>query len=103
LGYNSVLFSRHDNNGPLLSSLYRHKIEIPETNISIPFEFNHECSIIPYQNTSMAAPFLGVVSGALLLAGCAHISTEAKPDTNYLKLDLLKHQHLFQREIKKRE
>lgn len=101
-----VLWSRHGPDDAPLATLY------PERNlgsrdasasIPAPIEVQDECSRLAYGNVSMAAPFIALASGALLLAGCAHRALGMVPDVNYLKLDLFGFQRQLLRKQRLRE
>lgn len=94
-----VLCSRHGREDALLSTLYpvRAQAAIATGTAPIPTELTDECSRLAYQGVSMAAPFLGTASGALLLASCAQRVFLGGPVANYVKVDLLgKQQHRMQ-------
>lgn len=84
-----VLVSRHGPADPPLSGLYR--TSSPEgqggsTLDHLPSEAQDACSRIPYQQVSLAAPFVATAAASLLLASAAG-HTAKMP--SYLKLDLL--------------
>lgn len=98
-----VLCSRHAPSDVPLSALYPDRgIKPTQRPQDAPTEIRDDCSRIAYQGVSMAAPFLGVASGALLLAVCAQWRLGLDVPANYLKLDLLGQQDRFQRERKRR-
>ena len=97
-----ILFSCHSEDDLPLSQLYPEVIEgESRSDTAVPEEFKEDCSRIPYLSTTMAAPFLSVATGALLVAGCAQRALRLKTDTNYIKFDMLKFQKAYQREKKK--
>ncbi len=101
-----VLYSRHKRAvDPPLKNLYSVEGKEENTNAmdtDVPLEVAHdECSRIAYKGVSLAAPFMGLAVGSLLLAGCAHRVINAEPSINYLKLDLMGLQSKYQSELKK--
>ncbi|MEQ6390316.1 ThiF family adenylyltransferase [Bacillaceae bacterium S4-13-58] len=95
-----VLFTRHLDSDMPLSNLYNKVVSNDGLSISdLPEDVrNDECSTIAYNDVSMAAPFLGLASGSLLLLGCARKVMCIETDFNYYKFDLLKWQQQFQKE-----
>jgi len=92
-----VLFSRHLSTDLPLSELYKNIIDETPNLDDYPEEVKKdECSRIDYNEVSMAAPFLGLASGALLLMGCVHYALGIELNNFYTKFDLLKGQQYFQ-------
>lgn len=87
-----VLLSIHGADDPLLSTLYA---EDPPKRVTTgkekayPADFSDECSRLSYDSASLAAPFIALASGALLLACCAGHALKNESKRNYLKVDLL--------------
>ncbi|MGE0710320.1 MAG: hypothetical protein AB7N76_13595 [Planctomycetota bacterium] len=93
-----VLLSRHGVQNKPLSALYPPRSGGGEDDArSLPDEVD-ECSRVPYQKASLAAPFVGLASGALLAASCANIIVPAN-ELSYLKFDLLARQGRFLRRV----
>lgn len=95
-----ILWSCHGSSSSLrLSSLYSTKSpthDASEKSGYVPIEVaGDECSRVAYNNVSLAAPFLGLSVGALLLASCAHRALGITTDKKYLKFDLLNMQSKY--------
>lgn len=98
-----ILFSRHAREDLFLSQLYPEIVNETTADSQVaPAEFKENCSRIPYLDATMAAPFLGLATGALLVAGCAQRAMAVKSDGNYLKMDMLKLQKNYRKENKRR-
>jgi hypothetical protein len=87
-----VLYSRHGAGDPLLSTCYPARAgaipgltEVPESG-HVPREMAEECSRIPYQGISAAAPFVATTAAALIATACAG-GVASMP--RYVKIDLL--------------
>lgn len=87
-----VLYSRHGAGDPLLSTHYPARggdvgglTEVPEGG-HVPQEMAEECSRIPYQGVSAAAPFVATTAAALIATACAG-GVDSMP--RYVKLDVL--------------
>jgi hypothetical protein len=85
-----VLVSRHGGHDQSISALYKSDRLKTETNLPPPIEIADECSRVAYNNIAMAAPFLGVACGALLVALCCQNNAGNVANTNYLKIDILR-------------
>jgi len=86
-----VMFTRHGEGDPALSTLYRNRVgddggahEEPDEHV--PEEMKGECSSVPYREVSLAAPFVATAAASLVVAACTG-ETLALPA--YIKLDLL--------------
>jgi molybdopterin/thiamine biosynthesis adenylyltransferase len=88
-----VFCSRHGED-PMdrpLSELY------PDLPTQVPSDTGtKDCSRIEYENTTLAAPFLALGCGAILVAQCRVLST-GKGSPNYLLFDFLKYQNFYTR------
>ena len=94
-----VLWSSHGHGDDPLSTLYpQRSVDTVGPSKSTPNDIQDECSRIAYQGVSMAAPFVGLACGALLLASCAQVQLGHTLPVNYVKLDLLGRQEFFRRE-----
>lgn len=92
-----VLFSRHLSTDLPLSELYQNITDETSNLDDYPEEVKSDkCSRIDYNEVSMAAPFLGLASGTLLLMGCVRYSLGIELNESYAKFDLLKWQQKFQ-------
>jgi hypothetical protein len=92
-----VLFTRHGVTDPPLSARYplRERPPVASASGHMPIEIRDECSRVPYEGVSVAAPFIAVASGAMLAGACAaEVNGLPRGDRpNYVKLDLLGLQH----------
>lgn len=100
-----ILWSRHGALDLPLSALYPEREDENQASVDDmppPAEVNDQCSRVAYGGVSMAAPFIGLASGALLLASCAHRALGISPEVNYLKIDLFGVQGKVRRELRTR-
>jgi hypothetical protein len=86
-----VLWTRHDGADGELAALYgRRAPAVVAANSKVPAEVAQDaCSRVLYEGVAMAAPFIGLAAGALLVAGVAQQALAEGTDTNYVKLDLM--------------
>jgi hypothetical protein len=86
-----VLWTRHGDTDGDLAPLYARRGSVTEPTPSRPPAevANDACSSLHYEGVAMAAPFIGLAAGALLVAGVAQQALADAPDTNYVKLDLM--------------
>lgn len=87
-----VLLSIHGVGDPPLSALYAQdpkKRDLADNGKTYPADFADECSRLNYDSASLAAPFIAMASGALLLACSAAHTLGQVAKINYFKVDLL--------------
>ena len=94
-----VLATRHGVGDLQLSRLYPVDHD-RETETLDPQGAVGDCSRVAYEHVTLAAPFLSLACGALLLAYCRQIVRGFIPAENYLKLDLFGKQarHILKRQ-----
>jgi hypothetical protein len=85
-----VLWTRHGNGDPTLSSFYE---EVPVGNeghpSEVPEEFREECSRRNYNGVSLALPFISLAAGSLLAATLYQHATSATTKYTWMQIDLL--------------
>ena len=88
-----LVWSRHRPGDPPLSARYGGGAAPQGASKAIghpPRDLLDECSRIAYEDATLAAPFMGLAAGALLVAACASVGREAGPhDLRHLTFDLL--------------
>ncbi len=86
-----VLWTRHGGADGELAPLYGRRAPAAEVALSrAPAEVaQDDCSRMLYEGVAMAAPFIGLAAGALLVAGVAQEALAEAPDTNYVKLNIM--------------
>jgi hypothetical protein len=93
-----VVWSRHEPGDPPLSSRYGAgalSVATPRPAARAPRDLD-QCSRVAYDDVSLAAPFMGLAAGALLVAGCVPQARHRTGAVRHLTFDLLKLQAAMQ-------
>lgn len=85
-----VLWTRHAHRDARLSGYYPEgdAAEADASENPPPEVAADECSRIAYDGIALAAPFMGMAAGALLVSGLVQHATAIDSGANYLKIDL---------------
>jgi len=93
-----ILWTRHCKGDRPLSEIYKKPQEgAVDVTVTIPDEFQDECSRMHYKGVSLSLPFAALATGSLLVASLYQNATKTLADAAYLQMDLFAKQQRMTR------